>query len=100
MPLRRFDKLPPPPEMGERTIWQLLPRQSVRRVLFLLLALGAVLFIKSTGGGSFGQLLNSVAPPSANQGPRSRGTGTEDSLPVYHLKVTRPPDAPDGKSHP
>jgi hypothetical protein len=100
MPLRRFDKLPPPPEMGERTIWQLLPRQSVRRVLFLLLALGAVLFIKSTGGGSFSNLLNSVAPPAAKQVGAGDGTGDNSASPVYHLKVARPADPPEGKSHP
>ena len=57
MPLFRHTKLPPPPELGEKTFWDYFPRQASRRVLFLLIALGAVLFLKNTGG-SFGGLFD------------------------------------------
>jgi hypothetical protein len=93
MPLYRHTKLPPPPELGEKTVWQYLPRQTVRRVLFLLIALGAVVFLKRSSGWSLGGLLD--APPSA---PAGAGQGA----PVYHLKVTPPenPPAPTSKSAP
>jgi hypothetical protein len=97
MPLYRHTKLPPAPELGEKTFWDYLPRQSTRRVLFLLIALGAVLFIKHAGGWSFGGLLDPQQPA-----PR----GAEPGAPVYHIKVTRPdepspparPDDPKSKS--
>jgi len=90
MPLLRYtklpSKLPPPPELGDKTLWQYIPRQSKRRVLFLLIALGVVIFLKESGvgslggasGGTWSGLFGAPAPP-----PRPE-TG------VYHLKVTRP----------
>lgn len=56
MPLIRPSKLPPPPELGEKTFWDYFPKRSSRRILFLLIALGAVIFLKSSGGGTFGGL--------------------------------------------
>ena len=93
MPLYRHTKLPPPSELGDKTLWQYLPRQTVRRVLFLLVALGAVVFLKRSSGWSLGGLLD--APPSA---PSGAGPGA----PVYHIKVTPPesPPAPKSKSAP
>jgi hypothetical protein len=94
MPLLRYtklpSKLPPPPELGEKTLWQYIPRQSKRRVLFLLIALGVVIFLKESGvgslgggsgsasGGTWGGLFGAPAPP-----PRPEAG-------VYHLKVSRP----------
>jgi hypothetical protein len=95
LPTKLQTKLPPAPEIGQKTLWQSLPRQSTRRVLFLLIALGAVLFLKATGGGSFGGLLDAVAPP-----PGARRAGADDAAPSYHLKVARPADAPAAKSTP
>ena len=81
MPLHGHSK-PPPPHLGDKSLWQYLPRQSTRRVLFLLFALGAVLFLKRSGGWSVGGLLD--APPA---GGEPAGTGA----PTYHLRVTEPP---------
>ncbi|MDB4981412.1 MAG: hypothetical protein JWM82_2164 [Myxococcales bacterium] len=87
MPLYRHTKLPPPPELGDKTLWQYLPRQSVRRVFFLLLALGAVLVIRATGGFSkFGTLFDAIGSSPAEPRP--------GAAPVYHLKVTRPEGTP------
>jgi hypothetical protein len=83
MPLIRPNKLPPPPELGEKTFWDYFPRQSARRVLFLLLALGAVLVLKRSGKWTFGGLLESPRSPQPGSGS-----------PVYHIKVTRPEAAP------
>jgi hypothetical protein len=80
MPLYRYSK-PPPPELGDKSLWQYLPRQSTRRVLFLLLALGAVIFLKRSGGWSLGGLLD--ASPVGD--PAAAGA------PTYHLRVTQPP---------
>jgi hypothetical protein len=98
MPLIRPNKLPPPPELGDKTFWDYFPRQSARRIFFLLLALGAVLILKHSGSWTFGGLLGS---------PSKRGPGAESSAPVYHIKVTRPeatppgaPDSPASPSHP
>jgi hypothetical protein len=90
-----LDNLPRPPAPPERSFWTLMPRQSVRRVLFLLLALAGILFIKRTGGLSFGNLLDAVGPAS----PAPRAPGAAQEPPVYHLKVT-PPEGPAGKSRP
>jgi hypothetical protein len=65
-----------------------LPRGTTRRVLFLLIALGAVLFIKHAGGWSFGGLLDA---------PRTPQGGVDPGAPVYHIKVTRP-EEPSAKS--
>jgi hypothetical protein len=97
MPLYRHTKLPPPPELGDKTLWQYLPRQSVRRVFFLLLALGGVLVIRATGGFSkFGTLFDAIGSgperPSAGDAP---GTA---SAPLYHIKVTRPAGTPPAAS--
>jgi hypothetical protein len=85
MPLIRPTKLPPPPELGEKSFWDYFPRHSARRIFFLLIALGAVLILKHSGGWSFGGLLD---------GPRAPGHGAAPgaSAPVYHIKVTRPED--------
>jgi hypothetical protein len=93
MPLYRHTKLPPPPELGEKTVWQYLPRQTVRRVLFLLIALGAVVFLKRSSGWSLGGLLDAPPRPPSGAGP---------SAPVYHIRVTPPesPPAPKSKSAP
>jgi hypothetical protein len=96
MSLYRHTKLPPPPELGEKTFWDYFPRRSARRVLFLLIALFAVLVLKHSGRWTFGGLLD---------GPR-RG---EPAGPVYRIKVNRPgdpqpaqptPDDPTDKSTP
>jgi hypothetical protein len=53
---------------AEPSFWALVPRRNLRRALFLILALGAILFIKRMGGFSLTKLFNDVAPPPA---PRS-----------------------------
>jgi hypothetical protein len=84
MPLYRFTKLPPPPELGEKTFWQYLPRHGLRRVFFLLIGLGVVLFLRSGGGGGpLGGLFDTIGPGK----PKPSG-------PVYHIKVTRPDGTP------
>lgn len=80
MPLYRHTKAPPPPELGEKTIWDYLPRRTMRRVVLLLLALVAVLFLKRSGSWSLGGLLDAPKQPA-------RG---EPDGPIYHIKVTRP----------
>jgi hypothetical protein len=99
MPLLRSTKLPaklPPPELGEKTFWDYFPRRSMRRIFFLLVALGAVLILKHSGRFSLGGLLDS---------PSSPAPGAGSSGPVYHIKVTRPADeapagSPTDKSRP
>jgi hypothetical protein len=49
---------------GERSYLALIPRRNFRRALFLLLALMAVVALKKSGGGFFGNVLNSVTPPA------------------------------------
>jgi hypothetical protein len=95
MPLYRHTKLPPPPELGEKTFWDYFPRRSARRVLFLVVALLAVIVLKHSGKWTFGGLL---------EGPRG-GSGAEPSGPVYHIKVMPKADRPapndsTGKSAP
>jgi len=76
---RRFNPhlpdLPSPPR--ERSYWELVPRRNLRRALFLLLALGGVLFIKHTGGLSFRRMFEDVAPPQTAGG-------------FQHIEVRRP----------
>jgi hypothetical protein len=98
MPPYRHTKLPPPPELGDKTLWQYLPRQSVRRVFFLLLALGAVLVIRATGGFSkLGTLFDAIGSGPA---PRAADAPGTVPLPVYHIKVTRPEGTPPAASRP
>jgi len=97
--LRRFNpKLPIPPSRSgapnpleappERSYWDLLPRRNLRRALFLILALGGVLFIQHTGGLSFRKMFEDVAPP-------------QDSAGFQHLEVRPPgPTAPLGPPAP
>jgi hypothetical protein len=96
MSLYRQPKLPPPAELGEKSFWDYFPRRSARRVLFLLIALFAVLVLKHSGRWTFGGLID---PPH----------GGEPAAPLYHLKVTQPdsptpgrpaPDDPTDKSQP
>jgi len=77
VPSRRFDPnlASPPPE---RSYWELVPRRNLRRALFLVLALGGVLFIKRTGGLSFRKMFEGVAP-------------TEPAGGFQHIEVRRPP---------
>jgi hypothetical protein len=84
MPLYRPSKLPQPPELGEKTFWDYFPRRSIRRIVFLLFALGAVIVLKHSGKWRFGGLLD--APGNG---------GAEPTAPVYHIKVTRPEGATD-----
>jgi hypothetical protein len=89
MPLYRHTKLPPAPELGEKTLWQYLPRNTGRRVIFLLLALGAVMYLKRSGSWSFGGLLDGPRVPAG-----------ADTAPSYHIRVTSPGEAPKGASTP
>ena len=78
MPLYRHTKLPPPPELGEKTFWDYFPRRSARRILFLVIVLLAVIVLKHSGRWTFGGLLDGPRAPSE----------AEPSGPVYHIKVT------------
>jgi hypothetical protein len=91
MSVYRHTQLPPPPEPGEKTFWDYFPKRSMRRVFFMLLALAAVLWLRSSGGGSFGGLFD---------GGRSKSAPATDDAPVYHLEVKPPPSAPPTKSQP
>ena len=64
----------PPPE---RSFWALVPWRNFRRVLFLILALGAVLAVKRSGGGFFGAVIESVGPPP----PTTTTTPTREPAP-------------------
>jgi hypothetical protein len=70
----------PPPRhpAAEKTFWQLVPRRNLRRALFLLAALIAILAIKQMGGFSLAKLFNDVAPPAP--APKSQ-------QPYRHLEV-------------
>ena len=89
MPLYRHTKLPPPPELGDKKLWDYLPRGSTRRVFFLLIALGAIVVLKHTSGWSFGGLLDA---------PRTPPAGDDPGAPVYHIRVTPPESPPPPKS--
>jgi hypothetical protein len=95
MPLiTRHTKIPPPPELGEKTFWDYFPKQSVRRVVFLLIALGLVLFLR---GGNIGSSLGGLFDSIGGSHPRRGGQippGAE-SAPVIHLKL--PPPAPSAQ---
>lgn len=93
MPLIRPHKLPPPPELGEKTFWDYFPKRTGRRVLFLLIALGAVIFLKSTGRVSFGGLFDPAAP--------ARPTPQQQADQFFRLQVKpTPTSAPPTKSTP
>ena len=55
---------PPPPE---KSFWELLPRRNLRRALFLIGALIAIIVIKRMGGFSLAKLFDGVAPAPAQQ---------------------------------
>jgi hypothetical protein len=55
---RRLEPVPP----AERSFWQLLPRRNLQRALFLVLLLAGVLFLRHSGGLSFGKLFEGFAP--------------------------------------
>jgi hypothetical protein len=74
----RLDPGPRP----ERSFWELIPRRNFRRAIFLVLVLGAVLFVRHTGGLSLGKVFDTVAPTS---GP----VPAERSATYQHLEVRR-----------
>jgi hypothetical protein len=46
----------------ERSYWSLIPGRNLRRALFLILALVAVLSLKQSSGGFFNRVLESITP--------------------------------------
>ena len=52
---------------AEQSFWALLPRRNLRRALFLLAALVAIIAVKRMGGLSLGKLFDGVAPAPAPQ---------------------------------
>jgi hypothetical protein len=86
----RYPNLPPPPEPGEKSFWDYFPKRTLRRVFFMLLTLGAIIYLKSSGPGSFGGLFD---PPGRRQ-------PAQGEAPTYHLEVKPPPHAPGTKSQP
>jgi hypothetical protein len=93
MPTRPTQEPPP-----ERTYWELLPRRNLRRVLFLVLVLVAVVALKKNGG-AFRSLLNMVAPPPAPAATEARGARPEGpgsaAAPYFPIKVV-PRTGPGG----
>jgi hypothetical protein len=79
----------------ERTFWELVPRRNLRRVVFLIVAILAVVALKRAGGGAFRNLLDAVSPSAP--GARSPAAG---SAPFSPLRVVRPPAANDGQARP
>jgi hypothetical protein len=63
---------------ANKTFWELLPRRNLRRAVFLLAALIAIVAIKRMGGFSLAKLFNDVAPPTP--APQSQP-------PFRHLEV-------------
>ena len=59
-----------------------IPSRNVRRVLFLLVALMAILALKRSGGGFFNSVINSFGPP-----PPARPAAPETTV---HLKTKAP----------
>jgi hypothetical protein len=55
----------PPEPPAEKSFWALLPRRNLRRALFLIVALFAIVAIKRMGGFSFAKLFDDVAPAPA-----------------------------------
>jgi hypothetical protein len=101
MPLIRPSKLPPPPELGEKTLWDYFPRRVLRRVFFMLLALGAVLFLRSSGGGSFGGLFDPIGSAPIGSAPVGPAPARQQSADSYHRIEVKPPNAvPAPKSQP
>jgi hypothetical protein len=90
MSLYRYTQMPPPPEPGEKSFWDYFPKRTLRRVFFMLLALGVIIYLKTSGTGSFGGLFEPV-------GKRQPAQVDE---PVYHIEVKPPPHAPETKSKP
>jgi hypothetical protein len=90
MSLYRYTQLPPPPEPGEKTFWDYFPKRSMRRVLFMLLALAAIVYLKMSGTGSFGGLFDD----------RSAHAPAQGGAPVYHIEVKPPPNPQAPKSNP
>jgi hypothetical protein len=64
---------------AEKSFWALLPRRNLRRALFLLAALLAIVAIKRMGGFSLAKLFNDVAPAPPPASP--------SEPPVRHLEV-------------
>lgn len=74
MPLRRTEGPPP-----ERTFWELLPRRNLRRVLFLVAVLFAVIILQRSSGRSFRSLFEAMAPlgPSTPAAPPAPAAGDQ-----------------------
>lgn len=83
------------PDAPERSFWELLPRRNLRRALFLVLVLLAVMALRRTGGGAFRGLLDAMAPPPApGPGGAPGGEGFQ------RLRVAPAPSPPSGSAHP
>ena len=72
-------RLPPREPPPEKSFWARLPRRDLRRAVFLLAALIAIIAIKQMGGFSLAKLFNDVAPPPAAHKQQGR--------PFQHLEV-------------
>ena len=53
--------------LPEKSFWALLPRRNLRRALFLIAALIAIIVIRRMGGFSLAKLFDGVAPAPAGQ---------------------------------
>jgi hypothetical protein len=59
---------------ASRSYLSLIPWRNFRRVLFLIMALAAVLALKRSGGGLFRGVVDSVAPMSSSARPPTPAT--------------------------
>ena len=69
LPTHHHDPGPPREPPAEKSFWELVPRRNLRRALFLIVALAAILAIKRMGGFSFAKLFNDVAPAAGPAAP-------------------------------
>src|SRR4051812_12431933 len=69
------------------SFWALVPRRNLRRALFLILALGAVLAVKRSGGGFFNNVIQSVAPAPARTSPAPAAPPVRDVQTTVHLQA-------------
>jgi hypothetical protein len=65
LPTHDHEPGPPREPPVEKSFWELVPRRNLRRALFLIVALAAILAIKRMGGFSLAKLFNDVAPAPA-----------------------------------
>ena len=83
MSMRHRDAPPP-----ERSFWEVFPKRSLRRVIFLVALLLVVIAFKRSGGGTFRRLLDLVGPSSPRPtGAKVERPGDTGGASFQHMKV-------------